>query len=121
MSNQSHLNRAIRFATALALLAAVMTSPIRPANAALASGTSQVDGLPHNFAIPGKATTSHHRSHAPVTSRVVQVKALSSRRDLDWTSDPARHRVGPLQAPCLAAGPPSTALGFDQKAHPLRC
>jgi hypothetical protein len=134
MSDQSPFNRAIRFATAVALLAAVMTSPIRPVVTALATGTPQanylrrdVTGSPQvhyldrNFGVPGKASTTHHRPHAPVTSRVVQVKAVSSQHTPDWTSDPARHRAGPPQAPSLEAGRQSTVVDFDRTVHPLRC
>ncbi len=121
MSNLSRLNRAIRLATALALLVAVMVSPIRPAITAHATGHSRADRLRRNFGMPSKSSTTHHRPHAPVTSRVVQVKALSSQRQPDWTSDSVQHRVDLASAPSLEPGRHSTALGLDHTAHPLRC
>jgi hypothetical protein len=121
MSRQSPLNRAIRFATASALLAAVMTSPIRPANAVVATSTSRVDCLRRNFGMPAKAATTNHRPHTPVNSRVVQVKAVSSQQELDLTSDPVPHRTDPLYTSSPEAGQPSTVLGFVQTVHPLRC
>ncbi len=121
MSNQSRLNCAIRLATALALLAAVVISPLRPAIRVLATDSSQVDCLRRNFGMPGKAGTTHHRPHSPVTSRVVQVKALSSQHKLDWTSGSVPHRIDLAYAPSLGPGRHSTDLGLDHTAHPLRC
>src|SRR5262249_40380895 len=111
---------AIRLATAVALLVSVMTSPIRPAPKA--SGSSQPDCFRRNFGIPGKATT-HHRPHAPVTSRVVQVKAVSSECKLDWTAPPAGHDadLADSLASSIGAGRHSSALGIDRAIHPLRC
>jgi hypothetical protein len=121
MSNQSHLHRAIRLVTALMLLAAVMTSPIRPAIAVYAGGSSHVEYLRRDFGVPGKASTTHHRPHTPATSRVVQVKALSSHRELDWTSDCVHHHVDLLDGPSVESGRHATALGLDHTTRPLRC
>jgi hypothetical protein len=114
------LHHAIRLTTALALLAAVMTSPIRPSKAA--GGGSHPDCLRRNFGIPAKADTAH-RPASPVPSRVVQVKALSSERRLDLTGDSARQYVDPA-CPSPASPEPerdSTAFRLDRAIHPLRC
>ncbi len=119
MSHQSLLPNAIRLISALALLVSVMASPIRPAPTA--SGGSHPDCLRRNFGIPGKAA-NHHRPHVPATSRVVQVKALSSQTKLDWTTPPARHGADPACPPSsLAAGRYASAPGSDRAIHPLRC
>jgi hypothetical protein len=121
MSDQSPLNRAIRLVTALVLLAAVMTSPIRSALTALASGRSRADCLRCNFDMPSKANTTHNRPHTPVNSRVVQVKALSSHHELDLASDSVRHRVEPTDAAPPFVGWQSPILEVEQTVHPLRC
>jgi hypothetical protein len=121
MSNHSLLNRAICVVTASMLLAAVMTSPIRPALTALASGRSRADYLSRNFGMPGKAHTTHHRPHTPVHSRVVQVKALSPHHESDLASDSARHRLVPTDAPPPSLGWQSLILDLEQTVHPLRC
>jgi hypothetical protein len=122
MSNQSHLNLAIRFATALALVAAVMTLPIRPAITAIGRGNSEIDCLHRNIAIPGKATT-HHRPTAPVNSRVVQVKALSSSSKLSRTACVVGRCLGLTSPPSRLPDRLSSTLtsGLDRAAHPLRC
>jgi hypothetical protein len=113
------LNTAIRLISAEALLISVMTSPIRPN---VSSGISNPEHLRHNFGIPGKVP-ANHRPHAPVPSRVVQVKALSSESKLDCLApltflrfDPS-HAVAPLMRPAPASSMP----GIDLVSHALRC
>jgi hypothetical protein len=120
MSHQPLLINAIRLASALALLVSVMTSPIRPAPAA--SGNSQPDCLRRNFGIPGKAATNH-RPHVPATSRIVQVKALSSESRLDWMTLPDRHDADLACPPSASVGTARDSIAFssDRAIHPLRC
>jgi hypothetical protein len=122
MSDQSHFNRAICFATALSLLAAVMISPIHPAIAAMGSGSSQVDCFHRNLGMPGKATT-HHRPVAPVNSRVVQVKALSSNSKLGWMACVVGGCLDLSGPPPLHPERPSSTFTscLDRTTHPLRC
>jgi hypothetical protein len=122
MSRQPLYKNAIRLATALALLVSVMISPIRPApkvggNAHL----SLLDCLRSNLGIPSKATTNH-RPHVPATSRVVQVKAVSSQSKLDLSPLPAGDDTHPVcPRPTVPPEQGSTALGTPRAIHPLRC
>ncbi len=119
MSHQPFYKNAIRLATALALLVSVMVSPIRPAS--MASSGSHPDCFRRNFGIPGKSTTNH-RPHVPLTSRVVKVKALSSQSKLDLSTLPAgqyAHRTYP--SPSVGPERDSMALATDRAIHPLRC
>lgn len=121
MSHQPLLCKDVtRIATAMALLVSVMISPIRPAPGPL--GGAHLDCLRRNFGIPGKATTNH-RPHVPVTSRVIQVKALSSHNKFDWSPPAACHGVAPACPPSFVVGPEwdSQAVRFDRSNHPLRC
>ncbi len=72
MANQRLLNNGIRVAAALALVVAVMSSPIRPMRA---TNGARSDHFLRNFVMP-KGGSGHHRSPAPPLSRVLQVKAL---------------------------------------------
>jgi hypothetical protein len=117
MPKQFVLNHVVRLVSALALLAAVMTSPIRPSKAA--SGTSQPDYLRRNFGIPRHGST--HRTAVPHTSRVVQVKALSSQTRLDWTTHPARHHDDLARTDSREPRRASSAFHLDRAPHPLRC
>jgi hypothetical protein len=120
MPKQFVRDRAIRLATALALLAAVMTSPIRPPKAS--GDGSHVDCLRRNFGIPAKADTTH-RLASTAPSRVVQVKALSSESKPDWTADSARQHVDPACVPPATLEPErhSTTFALGRAIHPLRC
>jgi hypothetical protein len=120
MSHQPLLINAIRLASAVALLVSVMTSPIRPAPKA--GGGSQHECLRRNFGVPGKAAPSH-RPHVPATSRVVQVKAVSSQSKPSWMAPSVRQDADLAYPPAPSAGSAqhSTALGIERAIHPLRC
>lgn len=121
MSHPSLLKNAIRFATAVALLVSVMTSPIRPAPRA--SGSSRPDCFRRNFGIPSKATTNH-RPHIPATARIIQVKAVSSESKPDWMTPTAYHAsalTDSLFSSSIGAERYSSALSIDRAIHPLRC
>jgi hypothetical protein len=120
MSKHSLLNNAIRLFAALALIVSVMSSPIRPLLAASRSGTSRPDYLRRNFGIPGKAGTSH-RPQVPITSRVVQVKALSSEHEMIWTTDPVCRGISMLCTPSHRTQHDSAPVAIDVALHPLRC
>ncbi len=74
MAIRHFLHRGLRVATAVALLVAVMTSPIRAPRSP--GRSAHPNYLRRNFGMP-KAHSSHRRT-APVTSRVVVVKAFQS-------------------------------------------
>jgi hypothetical protein len=120
MSHHSLLKNAIRLATAVALLVSVMISPIRPAPRA--SGSSQSDCFRRIFCIPSKATTNH-RPHIPATSRIVQVKAVSSESKLHWMTPPAHHAsaLADSLSSSIGAERYSSDLSIDRAIHPLRC
>lgn len=119
MSHQPLLTNAIRLASAVALLVSVMTSPIRPAPTA---GGSQRECLRRNFGVPGKAAPNH-RPHVPATSRVVQVKAVSSQSKPNWMtpSDRQDADLAYPRSPSVGSAQRSTALGIERAIHPLRC
>jgi hypothetical protein len=118
MSNQSPFNHAIRLVTALMVLAAVMSSPLRPAPA---SGRPRAAYLHTHSGVPAKTSPGQHRPHTPVNSRVVQVKALSSHHELDLATDPVslRLRSTEVVAPSTARDCSTGAVG--PAVHPLRC
>jgi hypothetical protein len=115
------LKHSLCLATALAVLVSVMTSPIRP------NGASSLSDPSHprrDFDVPSKSG-SNQRSPVPTNSRVIQVKALSSRnwdvlaamRDFSsrrFTSD------GPT-APSSGAPRSSSAFGLDRANYAPRC
>jgi hypothetical protein len=121
MSHQSLQSNAIRLLAAVALLVSVMVSPTRPAP--VSGGPSHPDYLRRNFDIPSKVAT-HHRPHTPVTSRVVQVKALSAQRKLDW-SNPSARPDADLAYPPRSDRPSGDSTvagtGTGRAIHPLRC
>jgi hypothetical protein len=120
MSKHSLLNNAIRLVAALTLLVSVMTSPIRTLSAARRTGASHPDYLHRNFDIPGKAGTNH-RPHVPITSRVVQVKAISSEYEPGWTTDTVCHSIDLLFTSVHQPERDSASLAIDCALHPLRC
>lgn len=120
MSNHSLLNTALRLVATAALLVSVMTSPIRPSLAASRSGTSRSDYLRRNFGIPNKAGTNH-RPNVPITSRVVQVKAVSTARGADLAADPVGHGISLICTSPHRTERDSARLPTDRASHPLRC
>jgi hypothetical protein len=121
MSDRNILNRGICVASALALLVAVMTSPIRslcPVNAC-----SRLDCLRRNFAIP--ATHPARISLKTVVLRTAPVKAVRSETEeekLSGTSCPAwcASDLPPSSSPKAPAWAPAT-FGLAQSSQPLRC
>jgi hypothetical protein len=59
----------------------------------------------------------------PATSRIVQVKAVSSESKLDWVAPAINHGVvlAGLSSGTVGSGRHSTALGTVRASHPLRC
>jgi hypothetical protein len=122
MSRPSLLNNAIRLVAALALLVSVMASPIRPLRASSRTGTAHRDYLRPDLGIPGKAGTNH-RPHVPITSRVVQVKAISSESEHEscWTTDPVCHGVDQVFRSLHQPERDPAPLAISRASHPLRC
>lgn len=74
MASRTLLSKGVNVAAAIALIVAVLTSPIRhPRRAFL---TSPLECLRRNFALPQPHTAPS--PHVPVKARVVQIKALPS-------------------------------------------
>ncbi len=118
MVNGSVLNPVIRAVSALALLVAVMSSPIRPLRP---YGDSPPGSLRRNFGMPH----SHfpRPSAASIAPRAVQVKALTSKTETELSE--TTRLVGfsldlsPHSSPNTARG--LSASGLDRALHPLRC
>jgi hypothetical protein len=119
MANRTFLNHGIRVVAALALLVAIMSSPIRPLRRA---ADSHPDHLRRNVGIP-KGGSTHHRSSAPVHARVVKVKALHSEneRERDGASCRASLSFGPFPTPSPHVGCHPTHSHLHLSMSPLRC
>jgi hypothetical protein len=120
MVNRPLLHHGIRVATAIALLVAVIISPIRPARSV--GGSSHPVHLRHNFAGP----TTHTPRHAvtSVTPRPVRVKALPSENEEEELSETTWSACCPFDPPPDPSSKPGQALaafGPDRVTHPLRC
>ncbi len=120
MSSRDVLNRGICVASALALLVAVMTSPIRPSN--LARALSRPDCLRRNFAIP--PTHSTRPSAMSIASPSARIKAVLSEEEEKTGGTTCSAccssdlpRMPSLKPP--AWGPAS--FGLLQAPRPLRC
>jgi hypothetical protein len=118
MGSRNLSNHGIRVASALALLLAVLTSPIRPPSSDVPPGETY---LRRNFAL----LASHPiRLSATTASPPERVKAIRSLKedDLSGATVLVRPSFGPARPfPCDAI-PPAPALGIlDPTAYPLRC
>lgn len=113
-------NRGFRIMMALALVVAVMTSPVRPPRSN--PDGLEKDYLKRNVALP-KSDTTHHRSHAPTHSRVIQVKAVHSKNEhrLTETSCQPVLMSRPSASPSTQFVPQSLSCVVDGSSHPLRC
>ena len=119
MSSREILKRGICIASALALLLAVMTSPIRPSSAA--GGYPRPDCLRRNFAIP--PTHSTRLSVTSVTSLSGRVKALRSESE-EEVSRTASPPCSPFDSPPPPVSFPLgdlTAFVLIRSTRPLRC
>jgi hypothetical protein len=121
MGGGNILNRWICIASALALLAAVMTSPLQPSidhNA-----FSRPGFLRRNFAIP--PTRSAFLSLKSVSLRAVSVKAVRSENEDEKLSRAARPAWCSLSlppSPLLSEMPCAPAAnGLARASKPLRC
>ncbi len=103
----------------LALLAGVMTSPLRPSR--LACGVPSSRFHPDNLAVP--RTASPRISATSVGSQPILVKALpaENEEELNRTTDPGWCVFD--QTPSRASKPEwiFPTSGLDQVFHPLRC
>jgi hypothetical protein len=121
MADRNVLNRWICVASALALLVAVMTSPLHPLSSS--GGLSRPDCLRRNFAIPLPRSTSGPLKS--LTLRIAPVKAVRAENEQDKLSRAACPSWCSLVLPpsfslqALAWAPP--ALGLTRASQPLRC
>jgi hypothetical protein len=121
MADRNVLTRWICVASALALLVAVMTSPLQPLSSN--GGLSRPDCLRRNFALPLSGSASV--SLKSITLRTVPVKAVRSENEQEKQSRAACPSWCSLGLPptfslqSLAWAPP--ALGLTRASQPLRC
>lgn len=121
MTDRTSLKRWICVASALALLVAVITSPLRALSSSGALARS--DGFRRNLAIP--PTRSASFALKSVTLRTAPVKAVRSETEeekLSRAACPARYSLGPPAASPLRS-PARTPAGFGppRTSQPLRC
>ena len=121
MSERDTLNRGIGAAAALALLVAVMTSPIRPASAL---GTGRRAGHHRrNFAMPPSHST--RLCVTSVTPRAMPLKAVRMESEVEENSGapcPAGPAlVPPPPAPLQAPDRDWATAGGGRVPPPLRC
>jgi hypothetical protein len=127
MADRNVLNRWICVASALALLVAVMTSPLRPLGSD--GALSRPDCLQRNFATPPTRfatppTRSASLSLKSVTLRVAPVKAVCSENEeqLSKAKCPAWCPLGPpLSSSLKTLAWAPAALGLTRASQPLRC
>jgi hypothetical protein len=120
MTNRSLLSLGIHVATALSVVVAVMTSPMRPSRPG--RGPSPPNDLRRNFALP--LTHSTQRSVIAKGPESVRVRALSSEErenELEGTIGSARAFLTRHLAPPRRPVRESAAVGPVCAAHPLRC
>jgi hypothetical protein len=119
MSRRTVLKHATRIAAALALLAAVVASPIRPSS--MTSGSPLLQLLPRHFGNP--PTHSIRPSVTVAASRSDRVKAVESEDDkvLSRTARPDGFACAPPLSPALTPARESTAPVLHRATRPLRC
>jgi hypothetical protein len=121
MTSLNTHKRGICVAAALALLAAVMTSPIRPL--ASLGALSCPDALQCNLAIP--LTQPAHLSLKSVTPRGATINAVRSENEeeeLGRAESPAGCFVCcPLSASLKTPARARAVFGLTQASQPLRC
>ena len=121
MATQSVLNYGIRVTSALALMLAVMNSPIRPSR----FGTDQSgrDFLRRNFATASVPLT--RLSLTSVPSRADRIKAFVSENSEEEfgraTTPPACGPRDLRPTPSLKSPRAFATIGVDFAARPLRC
>ncbi len=109
----------VRVLAALALLATVLTSPVRPSK--MLGALAGKDSVHRSFAF-GKLSAPTSVKQVP--SRLVQVKAIASESDEEKLAE-AGHLAGfsvdPASAPFTKFGRNLISLGLAATVHPLRC
>ncbi len=111
------LIQCVRFATALALLVAVIGLPIRPVKSAVSSSCFKRPR--RNFSVP--TTGSTRLSGTSVVWDPMQVLPNESDEELSWATRP---ECFPLVLPPVAPPKPEpdwAASGDNRAIHPLRC
>lgn len=121
MLGKNVIKRGICIASALSLLVAVMTSPIRPSIHALSH--TRPNCLRRNYAIPPSHSTRH--SVVSIALRVITVKAVRSEeeeRKLGRMTSPAWCSFDVPPVPAIETSTQDTAtFGFMPTAQLLRC
>jgi hypothetical protein len=123
MRNRSVFNLSLRVASAVALLVALTTSPLRPLHSSCSSVRPEF-ARSDWAGIPGRSSFPTRLLPTSVTVRPVSVKALPSaneEEELDGDSQPALRQfdlcssVSPISIAKLATD------GNTHSFHPLRC
>jgi hypothetical protein len=119
MFSRNLFKHGICVTSALALLVAVMTSPIRPSRSN--PGLSYPNYLRRNYSIP--PTDSTRPSPTSITSLQVRVKALRSEdeKKLVGTTRLARCPFDLPPHPSLTPPRDLSTVGPLRASHPLRC
>lgn len=121
MSKRSLLNHIIRIASALALLVAMTSSPLRPFQSGFLraeSGRSHWAGSPFRSSFPARLVPTS------VVMRPVLVKALpseSEEKELDGASGPVFYFFDLSRSLTAHSFRPSATGDKTQSLHPLRC
>ncbi len=109
----------VRLLSALALLATVLTSPVRPSKMLGALAGNDTAGRTFAF---GKLSAPTSVNQVP--SRLVQVKAIASESDEEKLAE-AGHLAGflvdPASTPLSKFGQNLISVGLAATVHPLRC
>lgn len=123
MADRNVLNRWICIASALALLVAVMTSPLQPLSSNGGLGLSRPDCLRRDFAIPLTHSATHPlKSLTLRTAPVKAVRSESEEENLSRAAAPSWNHLGlppsfSHQAPAWAPAD----LVPTRASQPLRC
>jgi hypothetical protein len=119
MSKRNVLDRGVCVASALALLLAVMTSPIRPVDTLRTC--SPPNCLRRNFAIPPTHTARHFLKLATLGASLVKaVRSENEEEKLSRASRPAWYFFGLLPSPNASSSKLITP-GLIRVSQPLRC
>lgn len=116
MASRTSLTPCVQLASALALLVAVMASPIRPALSGRPA--TSPPGLRRNFGIPPSRLSA-----LPAVQQGVLVRAIASEDNEQprWAMAPT---ASAFNLPPVVAGQPACeplAVGHIPLPHPLRC
>jgi hypothetical protein len=114
------LDRVIGIASALMLVVAVLSSPIRPPRST--DSHARPECLRRNFGLPSKQSYPTRPSASSLGSTLVRVKAVTSEREdvVKLTRRPG-HLLHSPPVPHRIHRRAGVAAGLDRAVHPLRC